>query len=95
MIPKLSSEDAFERYAIAGGIPLYLDKLATGTVRAAVCRELLDRNGRLWNEGRAILEQELREPRVYIAILEQLGRGDKELHEIADALRMESGPVAK
>ena len=50
---------AFERYSITGGMPLYLGKLSHDSVRRAVCREILDRDGALWNEGRSILEQEL------------------------------------
>ena len=83
---------AFERYAIAGGMPFYLRRLAAGSVRTTVCTHILDPAGPLWNEGRAILDQELREPRVYFAILEQLGSGDKELNDIAQPLRMD-GPV--
>jgi AAA+ ATPase superfamily predicted ATPase len=86
---------AFERYAISGGMPLYLGRLADDSVRAAVCREILDRSGPLWNEGRSILEQELREPRVYFGILEQLASGEKELNEIAQPMRMNGGAVAK
>jgi AAA+ ATPase superfamily predicted ATPase len=91
----LDGTASFERYAIAGGMPLYLAKLSHDSVRTVVCREILDRNGPLWNEGRSILEQELREPRVYFAILEQLAGGDKELNEIAQPLRMDGGTVAK
>jgi AAA+ ATPase superfamily predicted ATPase len=90
--PFLAAHDpvaAFERYAIAGGMPLYLSRLAGGPVREAVCGQILDRNGPLWNEGRAILEQELREPRVYFGILEQLASGEKGLSDIAHPLRME------
>lgn len=86
---------AFERYAIAGGMPLYLGRLADDSARKAVCREILDRNGPLWNEGRSILDQELREPRVYFGILEQLAGGDKELNEIAQPMRMDGAVVAK
>jgi uncharacterized protein len=86
---------AFERYAITGGMPLYLSRLAAGTTREAVCSQILDRNGPLWNEGRAILEQELREPRVYFGILELLASGEKELHEIAAPMRMDGSIVAK
>jgi AAA+ ATPase superfamily predicted ATPase len=93
--PGLQAIAAFERYAIAGGMPLYLGRLAEGSVRTAVCREILDRNGPLWNEGRSILEQELREPRVYFGILEQLAGGEKELKEIAQPLRMDGAVVAK
>ncbi|MGH3280974.1 MAG: ATP-binding protein [Trebonia sp.] len=94
----LSSADpvaAFERYAITGGMPLYLSRLAAGTTRDIVCGQILDRNGPLWNEGRAILEQELREPRVYFGILELLASGEKELHEIAAPMRMNGSVVTK
>lgn len=87
--------DAFERFAVSGGMPMYLDKLARGSLRDAVCRNVLDRDAPLWNEGRAIVEQELREPRVYFAILEQLATGAKALNEIAQPLDMTTGAVAK
>jgi AAA+ ATPase superfamily predicted ATPase len=94
----LSAHDpvtAFERYAIAGGMPRYLAKLASGPVRDTVCDHILDRDSPLWNEGRAILEQELREPRVYFGILEQLASGEKELSGIAHPLRMEVTSLPK
>jgi hypothetical protein len=74
---------AFERYAISGGLPLYLPRLAQGTMREAICGQSLDRNGPLWGEGRAILEQELWDPRVYFGTLEQLASGEKEISGIA------------
>ena len=96
--PFLDAHDpiaAFERFAIAGGMPMYLTKLAHGPLRTAVCNAILDRDAPLWNEGRSMLDQELREPRVYFAILEQLTGGAKSLNEIAQPLRMETGAVAK
>jgi AAA+ ATPase superfamily predicted ATPase len=86
---------AFERYAITGGMPLYLAKLSPGSVRSTVCSEVLDRDGPLWNEGRSAIEQELREPRVYFAILEALSNGDKELNEIAQPMKIEGSVVSK
>ncbi len=57
---------------------MYLAKLTTASLRDSVCRQVLDRDGPLWNEGRSVLEQELREPRVYFGILEQLATGEKD-----------------
>lgn len=94
-LPGLTPIEAFERYAIAGGMPLYLSRVARGSLRQSVCREILHRDGPLWNEGRSILEQELREPRVYLGILEQLASGEKELNEIAQPLRMPGAKVSK
>ena len=86
---------AFERFAVSGGMPMYLTRLATGPMRDTVCRNVLDRDAPLWNEGRVIVDQELREPRVYFAILEQLATGAKALNEIAQPLDMTTGAVAK
>ncbi|MGH3520013.1 MAG: hypothetical protein ACRDQ7_22025 [Haloechinothrix sp.] len=47
----------------------------------------------LWNEGRTIVGQELREPTVHFAVLEQLATGEKETGEIAAALRLPNGTV--
>lgn len=96
--PFLDSHDpleTFERFAISGGMPMYLSRLSAGGVREAVCRSVLSRDAPLWNEGRVIVDQELREPRVYFAILEQLATGAKALHEIAQPLDMTSGAVGK
>jgi AAA+ ATPase superfamily predicted ATPase len=56
---------------------------------------LLRPDGPLWNEGRTIVGQELREPAVYFAVIEQLASGEKEVGEIASALRKEAGAVSK
>ncbi len=86
---------AFERFAIAGGMPLYLSKLAAGSLRDAVCGVVLNRDAPLFNEGRIIVEQELREPRVYFAILEQLAGGGMAAGEIGDRISLESKAVNK
>ena len=87
--------DAFERFAISGGMPMYLGRLTAGPLRTAVSRNILDRDSPLWNEGRVIVEQELREPRVYFAILEQLATGAKALNEIAQPLSTTTNAVSR
>jgi uncharacterized protein len=86
---------AFERFAVAGGMPLYLSKLAHGSLRDAVSNVVLNRDAPLFNEGRAIVEQELREPRVYFAILEQLAGGAKPANEIGGNIKAETNTVTK
>jgi uncharacterized protein len=86
----------FERYAISGGMPRYLSALADGVdLRTVVTRQVLDRNAPLINEARTVLEQELREPKMYFAILQALASGDKGLNEITQALRADRGVVSK
>ena len=89
-LPSLGPIQSFERFAVAGGMPLYLSRLGTGSLDKIVCQEILTPGSPLWNEGRAIIDQELREPRMYFGILEQLARGEKEIEEIATPLRTTS-----
>ncbi len=91
----LDAIERLERYAVAGGMPRYLAELGRGTLRDVVCRHVLDRNGALWNEARTVLEQELREPKVYFALLSQLANGDKELGEITSRARLTASQASK
>ena len=88
-------QDQFIRFAVAGGMPRYLAALSGGDLRGRVCDQLLRPDAPLWNEGRTIVGQELREPAVHFSVLEQLASGEKEVGELADALRAKSGPVSK
>jgi len=94
-LPGLDPIAAFERFAIAGGTPMYLSRLASGSLRDAVCNAVLNSDGPLFNEGRIIVEQELREPRVYFAILEQFADGGKPANEIGQRIAMETNAVHK
>lgn len=89
------AQDQFVRFAVAGGMPRYLAALAGGDLQERICEQLLRPDAPLWNEGRTIVGQELREPAVHFAILEQLASGEKEVGDLADALRTRSGPVSK
>lgn len=95
MLPEERPEARFERYAIAGGMPRYLAAVRGPDLRDAICSELLRPDSPLWNEGRTIVGQELREPAVHFAVLEQLATGEKELGEIAARLRMDGGSISK
>lgn len=95
--PRQAPLAQFERFALAGGVPRYLSALSDprGSLRSVVCDQILDRNAPLWDEGRTVLEQELREPKVYFSILQSLSSGDKELNEIVQALRSLPSSVSK
>jgi AAA+ ATPase superfamily predicted ATPase len=95
-LPGLDPAAQFERFAIAGGMPRYLMALSDGpTVGDAVCARVLNPNAALWDEARTVLEQELREPKVYFAILQSLAAGDKEINEVVTAIRSDSQRVSK
>lgn len=90
-----SAQDRFVRFAVSGGMPRYLAALAGGSLRERVCDQLLQPDAPLWNEGRTIVGQELREPAVHFSVLERLAAGEKQVGELAYALRTTSGPVSK
>lgn len=87
--------ERFERYCISGGMPMYLTRLGSGPLREAVCSSVLDRFSPLWNEGRVLVDQELREPRVYLAILERLAGGPQEINELAQHAGLDSKRTSK
>ncbi|MEA2686493.1 MAG: uncharacterized protein QOE93_1688, partial [Actinomycetota bacterium] len=95
-MPHLDPLSRFERYAVAGGMPRYLSALAGGrSLRDTVCRQVVDRNAPLWDEARVVIEQELREPKVYFSILAALASGDKELAEVVGAARSNGATISK
>ncbi|MDX6204468.1 MAG: uncharacterized protein QOF39_525 [Frankiales bacterium] len=95
-LPGLDPLQQFERYAVAGGMPRYLRVLGGPSSLAEVLRErVLNPNAALWDEARTILEQELREPKVYFGILQALASGDKDSAEVVAAIRSDASRVSK
>lgn len=95
-MPELSPVSRFERFAVAGGMPRYLSALAGGrNLKDVLCRQVLDRNAPLWDEARVVIEQELREPKVYFSILQALASGDKELNEVVVSVRSTAATISK
>ncbi len=92
--PDATAVDKVTRYAVAGGMSLYLDELGrSGTLRDRLCRRVLDPRGPLFNDPREVLEEELRSPGVYYSLLEELSTGSKSLAELAAALRRRTPDV--
>jgi hypothetical protein len=65
------------RYAVSGGMARYLAELGHGDLGRSVRQSVLDARGVLFNDPRAVLEQELRQPATYFSILEELAAGEK------------------
>ena len=69
--------DLVTRYAIAGGMPLYLRRLGgPGTLPSVVCENLLDPLGPFFNEPWDVLEMELTGTAVHFSLLLALSRHD-------------------
>ena len=93
--PGLDPIERFERYAITGGVARYLDLLGKGTLGPSVEQALLSPNAPLWNEGRSVVEQELRQPAMYFGLLQLLSSGDKDMSELSQKLRTDASTVVK
>jgi uncharacterized protein len=58
-----TSTERIERFAVSGGMSLYLDELGRGgTLARRIQDRVLDSRGPLFNDPREVLEDELREP---------------------------------
>lgn len=94
-----SPTERIERFAVSGGMSLYLDELGRGAPLARRIQDrVLDSRGPLFNDPREVLEDELREPGVYFSILEELGTGERASGDIATALAKRTtdlGPYLK
>jgi len=84
--PTYSPEDQVRAYAIYGGTPAYLHTLqARDSLAQNIQDGILTRGSFLYDEVRFVLQQELREPRNYFAILEAIATGKTRLNEIKQA----------
>jgi hypothetical protein len=95
-LPRYGFEDQVRAYAILGGLPFYLARcddrrpLAENVRRAA-----FDRGGVLREEVDFLLREELREPRVYFAILQAIALDKRKPAEIANATSLTHGTLSK
>ena len=82
-LPGYSAEQMVEAYAIVGGMPGYLLQLSDrhdllGNLRRAV----FHRDSFLYNEPDLLLREELREPRLYAALLRAIAEGNHRLSAV-------------
>lgn len=77
-----------ERFAVAGGMSLYLDELGRGRrdLRERICERVLSHRGPLFNDPREVLEEELRQPGIYFSLLEELSCRERTIGDLAAAL---------
>jgi AAA+ ATPase superfamily predicted ATPase len=84
-------EDRLRTYAVYGGTPAYLQTIqAEQTLETNILEGILDRGAALYDEVRFVLQQELREPRNYYAVLQAIAAGNTRPNEIRQAAGLES-----
>ena len=89
-MPTLNVLDQFERYAVAGGMPRDLHLLCSGAWESALTSKVVDSNSTLFNEPVTLLQSELREANIYLAILDSLALKPADIGAIAAGVGIES-----
>lgn len=81
--PNFRVEECVEAYAILGGIPglwnQFDDRL---TIQQNICRNILDADSFLFEEGERMLTEQLREPSVYNTIMASIAAGNHKLNDL-------------
>ena len=90
-----SSEDIVTWYGIAGGIPLYLEQFdAALSLAENLATNVLQPDCFLFGEPDSFLQQEVREPARYNAVIRAIANGGGRLTDIADAAGIERTAAA-
>ncbi|MCC7163895.1 MAG: ATP-binding protein [Anaerolineae bacterium] len=85
-VPKWKTDERVALYAIVGGVPAYLEWLKPDLSLVDNIREVILAPGGLFlAEPELLLYDEVREPRMYRAVLQAIGNGAHTLDEIANA----------
>lgn len=88
--PSFDAADQVRAYAVYGGTPAYLHTLQPHqSLSDNILDGILSRGSFLYDEVRFVLQQELREPRNYFAILQAVAAGKTRLNEIKQATGIE------
>jgi uncharacterized protein len=84
-----SARDWVERFAVSGGMPMYLDELARGgPLEKLLGENVLSHLGTLFEEPPYVLQQELQRPAIYFSILDEIASGPRALRDLSSALGM-------
>lgn len=86
-----SAEDRLRAYAVYGGTPAYLQTIQPErSLQSNILDGILTRGAALYDEVRFVLQQELREPRNYFAVLQAIASGNTRQNEIKQAAGLEN-----
>lgn len=82
-----NEEEMIEFYAVTGGVPKYIEVFQPGdNIMAAIEKNVLNRQGFLYEEPIFLLERELGEIGSYFSIISAIARGNHKLSKIAAVL---------
>lgn len=94
-LPHYSIQDQVHAYAVAGGVPAYLRQFADRkSLLDNIEDEILSQGSFLYDEPRFLLQMELREPRIFFAILEAIATGQIRQDEISRAVGVKGASLS-
>ena len=86
-----SADDRLRAYAVYGGTPAYLQTIQSErSLESNILEGILERGSLLYDEVRFLLQQELREPRNYFAVLQAIASGQTRQNEIKQEAGLEN-----
>ena len=86
-----NADDRLRAYAVYGGTPAYLQTIQPDqSLQTNILDGILTRGAVLYDEVRFVLQQELREPRNYFAVLQAIASGNTRQNEIKQAAGLEN-----
>ena len=88
-------KELIEYYSICGGIPAYINQFKGVNIWGEIRHTILQPDAYLYNEIPFLLNEELREPRNYFAILQAIAFGKTKLNDISQIARLESSKVIR
>lgn len=94
--PDVSYEECLKAYAMAGGMPAYLNKIDAKLLTAEnAVKYVFPSDQYLHNEPEFLLKEELRQPRYYFEILRSMALGKTKFGEIASDTGLEKSLLTK
>lgn len=93
--PNYSDEDKALAFSILGGIPHYLCQFDGDlTLEENIKQNILQKSSQLYDEVEFLLHQEMREPAVYITILDAIALGCNKYSEISEKSGIDSSKLS-
>jgi AAA+ ATPase superfamily predicted ATPase len=78
-----NQEEGLRTYAVYGGTPAYLQTINPSVpLKTNILERILQRGSIIYDEVRFVLQQELREPRNYFAVMQAIASGNARQNEI-------------
>jgi hypothetical protein len=84
--PEKSFNETVELYAVSGGVPVYVQALATGALFDQINLCVLNPSGRLYDEPRFVLSGEVSDTTTFFSILQTIAAGNRQQTHIAGRL---------